>query len=295
MEKKMKLTTIFIAVIAVFLFFGCASTGEVPEVITVEESKDPVVVEEKKEPVKIVTTVFYTVKEESFFGDGVKDEYQIFTYDDSGVFLLKVETFSADDVLQESIKYENAKSETSKGLASDGSGVFLAYCLTSKDSEGNVLIYEKFDIKDVLQSRSEYEYKNGMKTVWRVYGASDNLLSTTNYLYTGDLLTRIESLNSGGGLEEYFELSYDSNAMLLENNHYNIDGKIEDSRSFEYKDGFLSMEKIHRKNGSVQRKILYVNDQFGNPVETVFMDAGDNVQERLFKVYNSREIISYEE
>ena len=79
-----------------------------------------------------------------------------------------------------------------------------------------------------------------------------------------------------------------------ENIHYSANGEIVGSSSFEYKEGYLAMEKIHRKNGSVQRKILFINDQFGNPVETVFMDAGDNVQERLVRVYKSREVISYE-
>ena len=73
------------------------------------------------------------------------------------------------------------------------------------------------------------------------------------------------------------------------NVHYNSNGKIEDSRSFKYKDGYLSMEEVHRANGSVQRKIMYNNDQFGNPVETVFMDAGDNVKERVIRVFESRE------
>lgn len=291
----MKLTIFLIAVVVILLLFGCASTGEVAEVVSVEETAEPVVEEVKKEPVKIVKTVFFPVLEESYFGDGVKDEYTIFTYDDNGVFLLKEELFSADDVLQESVVYEYTDSETRLGRIFDAAGALLLYGLNIMDADGNILKNEKFDNKDVLQSRSEYEYQNGMKSVWRVYGASLDLLSNTNYIYTDNLLTRIESLNPGGDMEEYFELSYDDAGMLLENIHYNTDGKIEDSRSFEYKDGYLVMEKIHRKNGSVQRKIMYINDQFGNPVETVFMDAGDNVKERVIRVFKSREEISYEE
>jgi len=291
----MKLPTFFIVVVVVLLLFGCASTGEVIDVVSVEETAEPVVEEVKKAPVKIVTTLFYTVLEESYFGDGVKDEYRVFTYDDSGVFLIKEELFSADDALQESVVYEYTGSESRLGHIYDASGILLSYGLNVYDADGNILKKEKFDSRDVLQSRSEYEYRDGIKSRWSVYNDSQSLLSTTNYMYTGNLLTRIESFSPGSDLEEYFELSYDSAGMLLENIHYNTDGKIEDSRSFEYKDGYLSMEKVHRKNGSVQRKILYINDQFGNPVETVFMDAGDNVQERIVRMYESREEISYEE
>ena len=291
----MKLTIFLMAVVVILLLFGCASTGEVTEVVSVEETAEPVVEEVKKEPVKIVTTVFFPVLEESYFGDGVKDEYTIFTYDDNGVFLLKRELFSADDVLQELVVYEYTGSETRLGRIFDTAGALLSYGLNIMDEDGNILKNEKFDNKDVLRSRSEYEYQNGMKSVWRVYEASLDLLSITNYIYTDNLLKRIESLSPGGDMEEYFELSYDGAGMLLENIHYNTDGKIENSRSFEYKDGYLVMEKIHRKNGSVQRKIMYINDQFGNPVETVFMDAGDNVKERVIRVFESREEISYEE
>lgn len=289
----MKLKTFLITVVVAFLLFGCASTGEITEPVAVEKT-ETVTEEVKKEPLKIVTTVFYTVLEESYFGDGVKDEYYVFRYDDSGVFLLKEELFRADDLLQESVVYEYTDSESSFRRIYDAAGVLLSYGLDTMDTDGNILTKEKFDIRDVLQSRSEYEYKNGMKSVWRVYGASLNLLSTTNYLYTGNLLTRIDSLSPGGKIEEYFELNYDNSGMLLENIHYSAEGEVEGSSSFEYKEGYLVMEKIHRKNGSVQRKILFINDQFGNPVETVFMDAGDNVQERIVRTYKSREVISYE-
>lgn len=289
----MKLTTFLFTVVVALLLFGCASTGEVTEPVAVDKT-ETVTEEVKKEPVKIVTTVFYPVLEESYFGDGVKDEYYVLTYDDNGVFLLKEELFRADDLLQESVVYEYTGSESSFGRIYDAAGVLLSYGLDTMDADGNILTKEKFDSKDVLQSRSEYEYKNGMKSVWRVYGASLNLLSTTNYLYTGNILTRIDSLSPGGRIEEYFELNYDNSGMLLENIHYSAEGEVEGSSSFEYKDGYLVMEKIHRKNGSVQRKILFINDQFGNPVETVFMDAGDNVQERIVRIYKSREVISYE-
>lgn len=289
----MKLTTFLITVVVTLLLFGCASTGEVTEPVAVEKT-ETVTEEEKKGPVQIVTTVFYPVLEESYFGDGVKDEYYVLTYDDSGVFLIKEELFRADDLLQESVVYEYTGFESSFKRIYDAAGVLLSYGLDTMDADGNILTKEKFDSRDVLQSRSEYEYKNGMKSVWRVYGASLNLLSTTNYLYTGNFLTRIDSLSPGGKMEEYFELNYDNSGMLLENIHYSAGGEVEGSRSFEYKEGYLVMEKIHRKNGSVQRKILFINDQFGNPVETVFMDAGDNVQERIVRIYKSREVISYE-
>lgn len=287
----MKLVTFLITVVIVLSFFSCVSTDGVSDSVPVEKT-EPVTEEVKKEPVKIVTTVFYIVLEESYFGDGVKDEYTVFTYDDDGVFLLTEELFGDGDVLQESVVYEYTGSDSRFGRTYDAAGNLLSYGVNTLDANGNILKREKYDSKDVLQSLSEYEYLNGTKSAWNVFNASMSLLSTTNYIYTGNLLTRIESLSPGGNLEEYFELKYDNNGLVLENIHYCADGDVEDSRSFKYKDGYLSMEKIHRKNGSVLRKIVYNNDQFGNPVETVFMDAGDNVKERVIRIFESREEIS---
>ena len=275
-------------------FIACATVPPTGKVETADDTTATVVKEVKKEPVKIVTTVFYTVKEESYFGDGTKDEYRVFSYNEEGTVLLKEELFSSDDQLQESIisEYSSSESGIRKFYGSDGN--LKSYEKIQMDSDGNILKNEKYDSKDNLQSISEYEYKNRLKASWRVYSASNSLLSTTDYIYTGLLLTRIESLSPGGDLEEYFVLKYDSNALLLENAHFNYDGKIEDSKTYEYENGFLILEEQHRKNSSVSRKVMYKNDKKGNPVEITFMDAGDNVQERLVRVYDSREEISYE-
>jgi len=290
-EIEMKLTYLLLVPVVLF-FFGCASA---PEVTDLEKVTDNSVVQEvKKEPVKIVTTVYYPVKAESYFGDGVKDEYSVFSYDESGSFLLKEELFSVDDSLQQYTGFEYTGTESSVKSFYDAAGTLLSYELNSMDTDANVLKREKFNNKDILQSVSEYEFKDGMKSSWKVYNESRTLLSTTLYIYSSAGLTRIESLSPGGELEEYFELIYDNNGMLIENNHYNSDGKIQDSRSFEYDNGFLVMELLNRGNGSVLRKIMYKNDQWGNPVETVFMDAGNNVQERLITVFAEREEISYE-
>jgi len=290
-EIKMKFRS-FLLILVALLFFGCASS---PEVSDKEPIATETVVEEvQKEPVEIITTVYYPVKVDSYFGDGVKDEYTVYSYNEDGSLLLKEELFSTEDSLQQSVVFEYTGTESSVKSIYDGGENLLSYELNLIDIDGNTLKKEKFDSKDVLQSKSEYEFKDGKKITWKVFNETGSLLSTTNYNYTNDVLTRIDSLSPAGELEEYFDLQYDSNGLLLENKHFNSEGQIQDSRSFEYKDGFLVMELVNRKNGSVLRKLMYKNDQFGNPVETIYMDAGDNVQERLITIYESREEISYE-
>lgn len=287
----MKLTS-FLLVLVVVFFFGCASGPQVSERETVTEKS--VTEEVKKEPVKIVTTVYYPIKVESYFGDGVKDEYSVFTYDEDGIFLLKEELFNGDDSLQQSIVSEYSGSVSCIRSTYDAAGTLLSYESMLFDSDGNITKIEKFDNKNIIQSKSIYEYVDGMKSLWMVYNESESLLSTTIYTYSDLDLLKIESLSPGGDLEDYFELNYNIDGLLAENKHYDADNKIQDSRTFEYIDGFLVMEMINRKNGSVLRKIMHKNDQFGNHVESVFMDAGDNVKERLITSYDSREEINYE-
>jgi hypothetical protein len=294
----MKLSTFLIPVVVALLFFGCATTGEVNEAVTKEEVIDKTVEpsseEVQKEPVKIITTVYYPISEESYFGDGTKDEYRVFSYDDSGSLLLKEELFSAEDLVQESAVYDYPDAGTVKKSVYNSEMVKISYEINILDINGQVIKQEKYDNKDILQSVSEYAYEGGKKITWMIFNESNSLLSTTNYIYSEDLLTRIESFSPGGELEEHFILNYDNTGLLLENIHYDFDGKIENSRSYEYMEGYLVLEKVNRKNGSVLRKIMYKNDAFGNPVETVFMDAGDNVQERIVQMYGRRENISYE-
>jgi hypothetical protein len=277
-------------VLIALVFTGCATNSNVPE--SAEDLKPEPVEEVIKEPVKIITMFYYPLKIESYFGDGVKDEYTVYNYAEG--MLIEELLFSADGSNQQSVKYDYKSSDSHIKRTYDITGDLVSYDVNTMDSDGNLLKREKYNNKDMLQSISEYEYFDGMKSSWKVYTESGGLLSTTVYKYSDNLLSRIDSLSPGGELEEFFELNYDDNGLLIENIHNNSEGEIQDSRSYEYNEGFLVLELINRKNGSVLRKILYNNDDNGNAVETIYMDAGDNVQERLVTVYDSREEISYE-
>ncbi len=292
----MKLRFFFIAIVTASIFYSCATTGEPAPMQVVEETEkaEAVTEEVSTEPVKIVTTVFFPVREDIYFGDGTRDEYRIYTYNNGGVSILREELFGSDDKLSEYSEYEYNGTDSFVKRNYDSAGRLLSYTINNTDSMGNITRVENYNGKDQLQSRSDYEYSDGLKTKWSVYGSSMNLLSETDYKYKDGKLIRIESISSGGDLEEYFSIDYNSDGLAEKNVHYSASGEIEDSRSFEYENGFLTLERFHRKNGSVKRKIMYVNDKNGNPVETVYMDAGSNVSERIVRTYESREEISYE-
>lgn len=283
--------TYLLILAAVLVMAGCATAPAVKEAAsTVKE--EPAVVE-KKEPVKVVTTVFYPVKETSFYADGTVDEVTVYTYDDKGEKLLKKEVFDSEGAIQEWEQFEYSSDMLAVKKMFDKSGDLQSYHKYGYDSSGNMISDTTFSPKDEVQSKSEFSWNSGKKVMWKVFDASGALLSNTEYVYENGLNTKILSKNPGGDMEEYFVIEYNSDGLPIKNTHYSRADKVLDARTFEYKNGVLVLEKILRANGSVKRKVVYSNDKDGNPVEIIYTDSADNVRERVVKEYKSREVISY--
>ena len=279
------------ALAAAVLIAGCATAPEVKE--SGEVKKAEPVAELKKEPVKVVTTVYYPVRETSLYADGSVDEVTVYTYDEKGEKLLKKELFDSDTVLQEREEYEYTGDLPAVKKSFDKNGDLQNYHAYEYDGAGNVVSDITYNPKDEIQSKSEYSWDGNKKIKWSVFDASGALFGTTEYIYEGGLNTKIINRNSAGEEEESFVTEYNSSGLPVKKTEFSADGKILGSRSFEYKDGILVLEKVLRSNGSVKRKIVYSNDEAGNPVEIIYTDSADNVQERIKKEYKSREVVSY--
>jgi len=267
---------------------GCAS-------VPVVEKKPvkPLAIVEKKVPVKVEKTVFYPVKETSYYADGEVDEVTLYTYDNKKIHLLKKEVFDNDAVLQgmESYEYSGNMAIRSNWYAKNKElqGYHKFYY-----NKANELITDEFyDAKDNLQSKSEYEWVNSNKTVWKVYDGSGTLLSTTQYEYRNRLNVRINNSDPGGKHQDYFILDHDKGGHVIKETHFSNADKVLDATVYKYKNGYLSEKNILRGNGSVKVKIVYSNDKDGNPTEIIYMDSGNNVNERIEKEYNSRVETSY--
>ncbi len=282
----------------VLFYAGCATAPKVQKAapkVTKAAPKvtKPAVTVEKKAPVKVETTVFYPVKEQSYYGDGGVDEITLYTYDKEGINLLKKELFDSDKALEETDQYEYADSMVSKIKRFDKNGVLQGYHKLQYNKNKKVTIDAVYNAKDELQTKSVYTWQDGKKSSWKVYDGSGTLLSTTEYVYKNGLNVRINNLNPGGEMVDYFVLDYNSAGRPVKNTHYSKSGAVLDTRTFEYKNGFLSAVTVLRGNGSVKRKVVYSNDKNGNPVEILYMDAGNNISERIVREYKSRKVISY--
>ncbi len=272
------------------LFAGCASVPNVEKPAQkVSSAAAPVT---KKAPVKVEKTVFYPVKEISYYGDGSVAETTLYTYDDNGVKLLKKEVLDSDGVLEEMETYTYSGPVVTTIKRFDKNKKLQGYHVLSYNAEKECTVDALYNAKKELQSKSEYTWKGGKKVAWKVYDSSGALLSVAEYVYKNGLNVRINNVTPGGDLVDYFILDYNAAGLLVKNTHFSKMKKVLDARTFSYKNEFLVMVTVLRGNGSVKRKIAYSNDSHGNPIEITYMDAGNNVSERVVKEYKSRKEIS---
>ncbi|MFW6343659.1 MAG: hypothetical protein ACOC2B_02850 [Sediminispirochaetaceae bacterium] len=275
------------AVLAVFTVIGCAG---VPE--DVEEAPEPAPAEkpeEKQEFKEVQETVQVVARESAYYPDGVLDEYRVFTYKDSSAEVQKEELFSSSDELQEKIEYTYEEEWCTEKTAYGEDGEKRRTHVYSYDEQGNLVEDALYDSDDNLQSVSRYEYnKNGERTKWSIFDIGDSLLAYTEYTYEDGKNTGIENFSPNGNMEDYFILEYDGEGRLEKETWYDSSGKVEEYTTFEYEDGAPVMEVVHRGNDSIKRKIRYNNNSHGNPESVVYMDGGDNVQERVAFEYTER-------
>lgn len=273
------------AALAVFAVIGCAG---VPE--EAEEAAEPVSAEEEKQEFKEVQETLQVVERKSFYyPDGVLDEYRVFTYKDSSTEVRKEELFSSSDELQEKIEYTYERGRCTEKTTYGEDGEQTRTHEYSYDEQGNLVEDTLYDSDDNLQSISRYEYnENGERTKWSIFDRNDTLLAYTEYTYEDGKNTRIENFSPSGDMEDYFVLEYDGDGRLEKKTWHDSSGKVEEYTAFEYEEGALVAEVVHRGNDSVKRKIQYNNNSHGNPESLVYMDGGDNVQERVAFEYTER-------
>jgi len=272
------------AIMFVMVFAACATAPEAdvsqPEPIKEEKAQKPAVVTE---------TVYLASEEQSWFADGVADERRVNRYDETTTNKLESLLYDAEQKLQERTIYEWKDGLLLSERTENGAGEVTS---THRYAYDNSLLVEDrlFDQNDELQTRLHWDYDaEGRKTRWEVYNGSGALLAYTLFHYEGGRLSSTENYNPAGGLEELFESEYE-NGLLVKRSQYDKDKKLESYTSYRYENALLVEEIEHRKNGTVIRKTLYRNNEEGMPVEITYLDASDNVLERITKTYIARSV-----
>ena len=304
--KRIKLTlSILVSIVIILGMFACAGGPDVtgapgaPEKAEPEKAEAPATEapekaeEEEAEPqpeYREVTERVQLVEKKSFYyPDGVLDRYRVYTYAETGADLLEEKLFNAEDELQERTDYSYEAGKIVSETTYDSDGNTVSTHRYEYDEDGNLVEDRLLGRNEELQSISRYEYgEKGRKVKWSVYDADDSLLAYTEYSYEDGKNTRIENYRPGGTLDDYFVIEYDDRGRRKRETWYTASGDIEEYRTYTYENGALVRETVHRGNDSVKRKIIYTNNEEGNAVKAVYMDGGDNVQERVAYEYVER-------
>lgn len=265
--RKLLITILSVLLIIVA---GCATTSE----MTTETAAEPApksepqkqkpeqdASEEKTAVIETVNTP-YLVKETSYFSDGYVESYKVYSFNDD-MSPAREDLFDSFDEIIESIVYEKVSDAEVNRMLFNARGELQSWKRIVSDEKGNPLLVESYNSEDVIQTSSEYTYgQDGEKKSWSVYDGDGVLLSETRYKYEGGNNTVIEMYDTSMEMKEYFENSYED-GLIVEQKHFDEDGKIIAAIEFSYTDGFLTEERHLRPNGSTSVLIKYTNDIFG--------------------------------
>lgn len=273
---------------ALILFWtGCAS-----EPVTPEKAPEPAT--EKTETAetemqRVTEDVQLVAKRTSYYPDGVLASYRVYRYADEGTEKREEVMYSFDDEVEERIEYTYANGNMIESRTYNGDGELQRVHQYAYNDSGLPVEDKLLDSKGELQTRQTFEYnRDGKKTKWSVYNGNGALLSYSIYEFENGLNSRIENYSASGVLLDYFVIEYNADEQPVQRTWYNSSDEPEETRTFEYQDGALVKATVLRANGSVKRQIMYANNSYGNPVEVVYMDAGEDILEQLTYEYINR-------
>jgi hypothetical protein len=248
---------------ALILFFtSCVTTAPETMVSEPEEKKEEMVKEEVIETV--IIDVYLVASESLSASDGIVDGYIEYEYDEMGNLLVKKEMDSEKKLIS---RLENevsgnkiVRTQWFRGEENEpGIYVVLEY-------EGLNLVKEtSFDVKEIAQSISTYEYdSNGNIAKWIVSSGDDVPMMITEYNYSGSQRTKATFLTPLGEMEGFIEYNWTGEKIESEIT-YDKDGDLEKSVVYEYIDGNL-VKETHYKKTVISYTIEYELDGNGNAV-----------------------------
>lgn len=267
----------------ILIISSCATTAPgSAEVKTDNNIENPL--KEQMAEYKIVD-VYLVSTEELSASDGVIDGFIEYNYDEMGNLLEKKE-FDADKKLLSRMINEVSDSKIVRTQWFTGEenkpGMYIV-----REYDGlNVVKEISYDIKDVAQSISLYEYDNSnMLSRWTVSSGDNVPMMVTEYENTNDLRTKATYLTPLGKIEGYIEYSWHDGDIVGEKT-YDADGKLEKAIEYEYNMGKLVKETYYTKT-VIDHTIEYDLDEMGNPQMKKYFYRSGNLKSQWSYEYIS--------
>lgn len=246
--------------VLILVFTSCVTTA--PETM-VAESEVKKVGKTKEEVVETKIIDAYLISEETLSAsDGIVDGFVMYEYDESGILLTKKEMDSEKKQIsrQDNQVANNhiVRTQWFRG-EDDEPGIYIIL-----DYNGDKLVKEtSFDIKDIPQTISNYEYDSKGNIVKWIISSGDNVpMMVTEYEYVGDKRSKATFLTPLGEMEGFIEFNWGGENLTNEKT-FDDNGDLEKSIVYEYSDNHL-VKEIHYKKTVVSYTVEYELDDNGN-------------------------------
>lgn len=276
MKRRGSLTGTLL-ICAALLASACVSTPpDTTETVEAVSASTEKVRKERVEEYKTPVVLKETVR----FADGVIDRVISYTYDDGYKHLLSTSTTkpSAADPIERAVyAYDNGMLAVKTVYGSDSA--VQTRTTYGYDADGHETKETVLDGKDVVQSVSEWTWKDGKKLSWRVLSAAGLPLAKTDYAYDKDLLVASSLFDGSGTPKGRITYAYGEGNALVSITYLNAAGAQDGRTEYTIKDGRPVTESVYRADGRLERKVSYEYGAEGAVLKKTSVDASGTARE----------------
>ncbi|MDA3810919.1 MAG: hypothetical protein PF518_11410 [Spirochaetaceae bacterium] len=271
---------IWLITVSILVSISCATTP----LETIEEK--PEMNLEKTVTAETEKTVFMDVyllsRETLSSSDGIVDGFIEYSYDEKGNFLEKTDR-DGDRTLLSKMTNKISQNNPVKTQWFSGEENEPGIYIIREYSGMNVIKETSFDIHDIAQSISDYEYDNMDQLKRWTVSTGDNVpMMVTEYEYNNGSISKATFLTPLGVLEGYIVYSWVDGNKESEKD-FDEDDNLERSVLYEYADGNL-VKEIYYKKLVIDHTIEYELDENGNAIkEKYFYRSGNLKSQKLYE------------
>lgn len=241
--------------------------------------------EEKVSPVMVEEVLWRIVSEEVRYPDGmlsgsIKNEW------DAEGFEISQETYDGKGRLVSRYTFNNRTPFQVEIIQHSAAGAPVSKSLRTL---ANSLVVSEIQMKISGEelSREETEYDSeGNKIRFEVSSASGNSIST-EYTYANGNLREIIVRDASGLQIKRFVFSYNNVGILEKEEEFDLKDRLVAGIVYTNENGFLVKEVKKNATGGILSSVEYINDTYGNPVETRYFDRRGRLKEVKVTVWQS--------
>ncbi|HKL86818.1 MAG TPA: hypothetical protein VJ861_10850 [Treponemataceae bacterium] len=241
--------------------------------------------EEKVSPVMVEEILWRIESEEVRYPDGMLSGSIKNEWDDEG-FEISQETYDGKGRLVSRYTFNNRTPFQVEIIQHSAAGAPVSKSIrTFTDSLVVSEIQMKISGEELSREETEYD-SEGNKIRFEVSSASGNSIST-EYIYANGSLSEIVVRDTSGQQIKRFGFSYNNVGILEKEEEFDLKDRLVAGIVYTNENGFFVKEVKKNATGGILSSVEYINDTYGNPVETRYFDRKGRLKELKVTVLKS--------